>query len=116
MNRHQEIQMTASFAPPRPLRQGPSVTVGVVVSLIVGVTAIVLAVAGLTFIGLAIAFPIAIPVAQAYHVFVSPADAALAQHFAGLWWAFLTLGLASFVASAAVVVKLISFLSPGPRD
>ena len=108
--------MTASFTQPAPIRQGPSVTVGVVVSLIVGVTAIVLAVAGLTFIGLAIAFPIAIPVAQAYHVSVSAADAAIAQHFAGLWWVFLTLGLASFAASAAVVVKLVSFLSPGPRD
>jgi hypothetical protein len=108
--------MTASFAQPRPIRRGPSVTVGVVVSLVVGVASIVLAVAGLTFIGLAIAFPIAVPVAQAHHVPVSPADAALAQHFAGLWWAFLALGLASFLASAAIVVKLISFLSPGPRD
>ena len=108
--------MTASLAQPRSTSQGPSVTVGVVVSLIVGMTAIVLAVAGLTFVGLAIAFPIAIPVAQAYHVSVSPADAALAQHFAGFWWAFLTLGFASFIAAGAVVVKLIQFLSPGPRD
>jgi hypothetical protein len=108
--------MTASFAQPPRVSQGPSVTVGVIVSLIVGVTAIVLAVAGLTFFGLAIAFPIAVPVAEAHHVYVSPADAALAQRFAGLWWAFLTLGFASFVAAGAVVVKLISFLSPGPRD
>src|SRR5690349_2187431 len=87
--RHQGAPMTASFAQPRPIRRGPSVTVGVVVSLVVGVASIVLAVAGLTFIGLAIAFPIAVPVAQAHHVPVSPADAALAQRFAGLWWAFL---------------------------
>ena len=106
--------MTTSFAPT--VRRGPSPLVGFTVGLIAGITAIVLAVAGITFVGLAIAFPIAVPIAEAYHLPVKAADAALAAQFAGFWWAFLALAVASFVSAGLVVAKLINFLSPAPRD
>lgn len=106
--------MTSSFVPTA--SRGPSPVVGVTVGLIAGVSAIVLAFAGITFFGLAVAFPIALPVAEAYHLPVKAADAALAAQFAGFWWAFLALAVASFVAAGVIVAKLINFLSPAPRD
>jgi hypothetical protein len=112
-----EPAMTASFSPSQSTpRRGPSPAVGVVVGIIAGVTAFALVIAGVTFLGLAIAFPIAVPVAAAYHLPVSAADAALAERFAAFWPEFAGLSIASFVASAVVVVKAIGFVSPAPRD
>ena len=109
--------MTASFAPSQSApRRGPSPAVGVVVGIIAGLTALVLITVGVTFLGLAIAFPIAVPVAAAYHLPVSAADAALAERFAAFWPIFAAMSIASFVASAVVVVKAIGFVSPAPRD
>jgi hypothetical protein len=106
--------MTSSFAPTA--SRGPSPIVGVTVGLVAGITAIILVVVGITFVGLAVAFPIALPIAEAYHLPVKAADAALAAQFAGFWWAFLALAVASFVSAGVVVAKLINFLSPAPRD
>jgi hypothetical protein len=109
--------MTTSFAESQPAgRRGPSPVAAAVIGLIVGVFVIILATVGITFFGLAIAFPIAVPVAEAYHLPVKAADAALAAQFAGFWWMFLALAVASFVAAGVIAVKLISLLSPGPRD
>jgi hypothetical protein len=108
--------MTASFAQTEPARRGPSPVAAVTVGLVAGIAGLVLITAGMTFLGLAIGFPIALPVAEAYHIPVSAADAALARQFAGLWWAFLALAVASFAAAVAIVVKVATFLSPAPRD
>jgi hypothetical protein len=108
--------MTASFSESRPATRGPSPVAAAVVGLVVLVFVFVLATIGFTFLGLAIAFPIAVPVAEAYHLPVKAADAALASQLAGFWWVFLGLAGATFVAAGVIVVKLIGFLSPGPRD
>jgi hypothetical protein len=97
-------------------RRGPSATTALVVGIVAGIAVLALIIAGLTFFGLAIAFPIAVPIAAEYHLPVSAADAALAERFASVWWAFAALAIASFGGSAVIVVKLINFLSPAPRD
>jgi uncharacterized oligopeptide transporter (OPT) family protein len=96
--------------------RGPGSAAALAVGLIAGVTVLALVVAGLAFVGLAIAFQVAIPIAEAYHLPVSAADAALAERFADVWWAFAALAIGSFSAAAVIVVKLISVLSPTPRD
>ena len=111
--------MTASFAQPADTaaaRRGPGAAPTLVVGMIAAVSVLVLLVAGLTFFALAIAFPIAIPVALAYQLPVSATDAALAQQFANLWWAFAALAIASFAAAGVIVVKAIAYVSPVPRD
>ena len=108
--------MTASFAQLRPARSGPTPIAAVTVAIVAGVTVLTLIVAGITFLALAVAFPIAVPVAESYNLPVSAADAALAARFAGLWWAFAALAVASFASAVVVMVKVISFLSPAPRD
>jgi hypothetical protein len=108
--------MTASFPQAQPARQGPSPVAALVIGLVGIVAVCVLLTAGVTFLGLAIAFPIAVPVAAAYQLPVTAADAALAERFAAFWWVFAALSIATFAASGVVVVKLIGFLSPGPRD
>jgi hypothetical protein len=108
--------VTSSFAPSQPARRGPAPTNALIVGLIGGVSVVMLFLVGVTFIGLAIAFPIALPIAAAYHLPVSAADAAIAAQFAGFWWAFAVLAFASFAAAVVIVVKLIGFLSPAPRD
>jgi hypothetical protein len=108
--------MTASLAQPRAARSGPAPIAAVTVALVALVTVLVLIVTGVTFVGLAIAFPIAVPLAEAYNLPVSGADIALAERFAALWWAFGALAVASFGAAVLVVVKLIDFVSPTPRD
>jgi len=106
--------MTTSFDPAQPARRGSSSAL--IVGLAGAATILVLLVVGLTFFGLAVAFPIAIPVAQAYHLPVSASDAAIVARFAPLWWAFAGLAIASFAAAAVVLVKVINFVSPAPRD
>jgi hypothetical protein len=108
--------MTASLVSSKPARQGPSAAVALVVGAVAVVSVFTLIVAGMTFVGLAIAFPIAVPVAQAYHVPIAAADAAIAERFAGLWWAFAALAVVSFSAAALVTVKVADILSPRPRD
>ena len=108
--------MTESFAPTQPTRQGPSPVVALVVGGITAATVFALIMAGITFFGLAIGFPIAVPVAEYYHLPIDPADAAIAQQFAGLWWAFLALAVVAFSAAALVTVKVADILSPKPRD
>jgi len=107
--------MTASFAV-KPESHGPSPLTALVIGAVTTVGVFMLATVGITFIGLAIAFPIAVPVAQAYHVPVSAADAAIAESLAGFWWAFLALAGASFAAAAIVVVKVADVLSRTSRD
>jgi len=107
--------MTASFAP-KPERHGPSPVTALVIGAVTTVSVFTLIMAGITFIGLAIAFPIAVPVAEAYHVPISPADAVIAERFAGLWWAFLALAVAAFSAAAIVTVKVADILSGPSRD
>jgi hypothetical protein len=108
--------MTSSFAEPRPARRGPSPIAAVTVGVIAVSVVLVLLVTGVTFVGLAIAFPIAVPIAEAYHLPVSVADAALAEKFASIWWAFAALAVASFAAAAVVIVKVAAFLSPSSID
>ena len=109
--------MTASLVQPETATpRGPGAAAAIVIALTAGIAVFVLFVIGVTFIGLAIAFPIAVPVAEAYHLPISAADAALAERFAALWWAFAALAIATFAFAGVIVVKLISFLSPAPRD
>jgi len=108
--------MTASFAQIRPAPSGPAPVAAVAVAIVAGVTVLTLMVAGITFLALAVAFPLAVPIAEAYNVPVSAADAALAARFAGLWWAFAALAVASFGAVVVVMVKVIGFVSPALRD
>jgi hypothetical protein len=108
--------MTASFAQPRPATSGPTPAAAATAAIVAGITVLTLFVTGITFLALAVAFPIAVPIAQAYNVPVSAADIALAARFADLWWAFAALAFASFGAALVVMVKVISFLSPAPRD
>ena len=106
--------MTTTFDSTQPARRSSSSAL--IVGLVGATTILVLLLAGLTFFGLAIAFPIVMPVAQAYHLPVSAADAAIVARFAPLWWAFAGLAIASFAAAVVVLVKVIQFLSPAPRD
>ena len=108
--------MTSSFSPSQPVRRGPAPANALIVGLVAGIAVVMLFVVGVTFVGLAIAFPIAVPIAEAYRLPVSAADAALAQQFAGFWWAFAALAVATFAAAGVIVVKLINFLSTAPRD
>jgi len=105
--------MTAFVLEPQPIRRGPTpgVALGVAVMAVVAVFA--LFAAGVTFFGLAIAYPIAIPVAQAHHLTVRVADAALAERLADFWWVFAGAALATFGAAAVVANKAVTFLSPG---
>src|SRR5436190_16117544 len=105
--------MTSSFTQPQPVRRGPSPTVAIVVGVIAVIAVFTLLMAGITFFGLAIAFPIAVPIAEAYHLPIRAADAALAERFAAYWWVFAALALASFVGAAVTAVKAIQALSPG---
>jgi hypothetical protein len=109
--------MTAPTVQPQTAApRGPGGIAAGIIALTGGIAVLVLFVVGLTFFGLAIAFPIAVPVAQAYHVPISAADAAIAELFAPLWWAFLTLAIGTFAAAGVLVVRLISFLSPVAKD
>ena len=108
--------MTASFARPRPARSGPTPIAAVTLAIIAGLTVLTLIVAGITFFALAVAFPIAVPIAEFYNLPVSAADTALAARFAELWWAFAALAFASFASAIVVMVKVISFLGPVPRN
>jgi len=105
--------MTSSFSQSQPAQRGPSPTVAVVVGVIAVIAVFTLVMAGITFFGLAIAFPIAVPIAEAYHLPIRAADAALAEQFAGYWWVFAALALASFVGAAVTAVKAVGALSPG---
>ena len=108
--------MTASFAEPRLACSGPTPIAAATVAIVAGVTVLTLIVAGITFFALAIAFPIAVPIAEAYNLPVSATDTAIAARFAELWWAFAALAFASFASATVVMVKVISYLSPAPRD
>jgi hypothetical protein len=111
-----ELAMATSFAPQPAERHGPDPATGIVVGLIAGIAVLTLIVAGITFAALAVAFPIAVPIAQAWHLPIAAADEILAERFAAFWWAFAALAAASFGAALVIVVKLIGFLSPAPRD
>ena len=104
--------MTLSSAPTQPARQGPSPVAAAVVGVVAVVAVFALIMAGITFFGLAIAFPIAVPVAEAYHLPVKAADAALAAQFAGYWWVFGILSVASLVGAALATIAAARILSP----
>jgi len=106
--------MTASFAP-KPESHGLSPAAVLVVGAVTAISVFALITAGITFFGLAIAFPIAVPVAHAYHVAISAADAALAEQFAGFWWAFLGLAVAAFAGAAVVTIKVADIVSRASR-
>jgi hypothetical protein len=108
--------MTASFAQLRPARTGPTPAAAVTAAVVGGISVLTLILVGTTFFALAVAFPIAVPIAEAYNLPVSATDIALAARFAELSWAFAALAFASFASALVVIVKVISFLSPAPRD
>ena len=108
--------MTASFADIRAARSGPTPAAALTAAFVGGISVLTLMVVGITFFALAVAFPIALPMAQAYNIPVPASDIALAARFAELSWAFAALAFASFGAALVVIVKVVSFLSPAPRD
>ena len=97
---------------PRPRGTAAAVSIAMIAIVVV----LGLFTAGVTFLGLAIAFPIAGTVAAEYQLLVSPTDLALAEQFAGYWWLFGALAVASVGAAILVAVKAIEHLSPTPRD
>ena len=108
--------MTASSFPQDQSRSSGGTAVAVVIGFIATIAVLGLFTAGVTFLGLAIAFPIAGSVAAEYHVYVSAADLALAERFAGYWWVFGAMSVACVGAAVVVAVKAIDRLSPNPRD
>jgi hypothetical protein len=103
--------MTTAFAPqPAPARIGPSPVAVVAVVFVAALAFVTLVTAGITFVALAIAFPIAVPMAEHFHVAVTATDAAIAQHAAGFWWAFVALAFASFGAATLVVAAAVRVL------
>jgi hypothetical protein len=116
IQRSEPTMITTTVQPQPGQHRGRSAAVSIAIGLIGSVAVAVLIVAGLTFFGLAIAFPIAVPVAAAYHLPVSAADAALAERLASVWWVFAALAIASFTGASVLVIKMIGFLSPTPRD
>jgi uncharacterized oligopeptide transporter (OPT) family protein len=95
---------------------GPDSAASFAIAVVASIAVVGLLVASATFLGLAIAFPIAVPVAERFHVYVSPADVALAQQFAGVWWVFALASVASVAAAVLVAVKAVERLSPGSRS
>lgn len=109
--------MTASqLVQPDPSRSAGGTAAAVAIGVIATVAVLGLFVAGVTFLGLAIAFPIVGQVVNQYHLVVSANDLALAERFAGYWWLFGLLAVASVAAAVVVAVKAIGRLSPSPRD
>jgi hypothetical protein len=104
--------MTSFALQPQPFRRGPSAEAAIIVGVAALIAVFALFVAGVTFFGLAIAFPIAVPVAEAYHLPIRVADAALAERLADFWWVFAGASIASFFSAAVVAVKAVRFLSP----
>jgi hypothetical protein len=105
--------MTTSFVlEPQPFRRGPSPEIAFLAGIAAIAAVLILFVVGVTFFALAIAFPIAVPMAEAYHLPIRVADAALANRLAGFWWLFGGLSIGSFVAAAVVAVKAVDFVSP----
>jgi hypothetical protein len=105
----------SSFAPAAPPTSGPGAGAAIAIALIAGTAILGLFVAAITFFALALAFPIAVPIAEQFHVFVPPADLALAERLADFAWAFGALGIGSLVAAVFVAVKSIQLLSPTDR-
>ena len=104
--------MTASFAsaPAEPRRPG---ALAAIVIGVVGVAAFLgLVLAGLVFFALAIAFPIAVPLATSMGLPVTAHDAALANQFAGLTWAFIVASVVAFGASLGVLAVTIRSIAP----
>jgi hypothetical protein len=99
--------MTSFVLAPQPFRRGPSPAEAVVVGVAAVVAVMALFIAGVTCFGLAIA-----PVAEAFHVHIRAAEAALSGRLADLWWVFAGLSLASFGAAAMVAAKAVEYLSP----
>ena len=96
--------------------RGPRTVTAIAIGVAGVVVALVLALVSVTFLGLAIGFSIALPVANAYHVAISAADAAIAASLAPFWWVFGIFSIVSLVASGVVFIKTLGFLSPAPRD
>lgn len=74
------------------------------VSRVGGFTAAaIFAAAALVLVALGVAFPMALAVIERGSVPVTPADLAIAERLAPLWWAFSAAGIANLVAAFAVL-------------
>lgn len=113
-----ESVLTASFnSSAKPANGGASQAAKSVLIVIVSLAvAGAAAVAGITFLALSIAFPIALRVADALHAYVSPSDIALATQLGLMWPLFAVAGVGFFVASAAILVKLVQHAAPAPAE
>ena len=108
--------MTASFsAKSAPGPSGARVAAIVVGGVLAAMAVLALVTAGATFFGLAIAFPIAMPIVEQLGLIVPATDAAIAEHFAAAWPAFIALGVASFGGAILVVMATVRALSPDSR-
>jgi uncharacterized oligopeptide transporter (OPT) family protein len=97
-------------------QRGPDGAASLAIAVVASIAVLGLLVASATFLGLAIGFPIAVPVAERFHVAIKPADLAIAQQFAGVWWVFALASVASIAAAVVVAVKAVERLSPGSRN
>lgn len=94
---------------------GPSESTKIALIVVLGLgLAGVLALAGITFLTLAIAVPIALSAADAYSVYVSASDLAIATRLGTFAPAFVVAGVASLVGSLVTIVKLIQRIDRSP--
>jgi hypothetical protein len=94
---------------------GPSESTKIALIVVLGLgLAGVLALAGITFLTLAIAVPIALSAADAYSVYVSASDLAIATQLGTFAPAFVVAGVASLVGSLVTIVKLIQRIDRSP--
>ena len=83
--------------------------------IVLGLTlAVSLALVGVVFFALAIAFPAVLAVAPSFPTLISASDIALATQLAAVWPVFVVASIAFFVASLAVIVKLVQRVDPSP--
>ena len=113
-----ENVMTAStgLRADAPSPPGPNAPAALAIGLIAAVSVLALLVSAITFGALAIAFPLVGDLVERFSLTVTPADLALAERFAELWWVFGVFAGLSIAAAGFVAVKAVQFLSPAPRD
>ncbi len=106
---------TALNTDAKPWSAGPMQPAKSASRIVLGLTlAVSLALVGVVFFSLAIAFPAVLAVAPSFPTLISASDIALATQLAAVWPLFVVASIAFFVASLAVIVKLVQRVDPSP--
>jgi hypothetical protein len=104
--------VTTSWFSPAPASRSRGPLSAIVIGIAGALAFLGLVLTGLVFFALAIAFPIAVPLATSMGLPITPHDAALANRFAGFAWLFITLSVAAFGASLAVLALTVRSIAP----